>query len=109
MICTPKSGPTNTAISEDAASQWHSGVERPEARQKLGTLMELPEKLHIYDMMVVGYPDAGPSPKLLRERAEMVHYDYCRKEDIRTNEEVQEFFARSRNSSPAQTAGRKAE
>ena len=85
------------AASLGLASQWQSGVERPDARQKLAKLLGLPDELHIYDMMVVGYPDAPPAPKLLRERLEMVHYDYCRKEDIRTEEDIREFFTRSRN------------
>jgi nitroreductase len=79
------------------ASQWQSGVERPDARQKLGKLLGLPDELHIYDMMVVGYPDAPPAPKELRKRSEMVHFNSCHKEDIRTDEEIREFFARSRN------------
>ncbi len=85
------------AASLGLASQWQSGVERPDAREKLGKLLGLPGELHIYDMMVVGYPDAPPLPKILRERAKMVHYNYCRQEDIRTEEEIQEFFTRSRS------------
>jgi len=85
------------ATSLGLASQWQSGVERPDARQKLGKLLGLPDELHIYDMMVVGYPDAPPAPKELRKQSEMVHYDYCRKEDIRTDEEIKEFFARAKN------------
>ena len=95
------------AVSLGLASQWQSGVERPDAREKLGKLLSLPDELIIYDMMVLGYPDAPPSAKLLRDRYKMIHYDNCPKEDIRTDEEIQDFFTRSRGSPDSNNAHRK--
>ena len=89
------------ATSLGLASQWQSGVERPEAGPGLRQLLGIPEEMQIYDMMVVGYPDAGPAPKLLREKEKMVHYDFCGIEDFRTNQEVEDFISRARNHSAA--------
>jgi len=83
------------------ASQWQSGVERPEAGPGLRQLLGIPEEMQIYDMMVLGYPDAGPSPKLLRDREKMVHHDFCGTEDFRTNQEIDDFISRSRNPTAA--------
>jgi 5,6-dimethylbenzimidazole synthase len=81
------------ATSLGLASRWQSGVERPDSREPLGKLLGLPDEMQIYDMMVVGYPEAGPSPKRVRDRKEMIHYDYCRKEDLRSDEQVTDFLS----------------
>ena len=65
------------------ASRWLSGVHMPPAQSRLKKLLGIPAEMEVYDMMVVGYPDAEPRPKLVRDREEMVHYDYCGEEDFR--------------------------
>ena len=85
-------------------SQWQSGVERPDTAPGIKQFLGIPETMHIYDMMVVGYPDAGPSPKLLRDRQEMVHYDYCGEESFRKDEEVTDFISRARSTAQGVTA-----
>ena len=79
------------------ASQWVSAVTHPMVHSQLKQLLGIPKELEVYDMMAVGYPAMEPIPKLMRAREEMVHYDYCGEDDFRTDEEVKDFFYRSRN------------
>jgi hypothetical protein len=50
-----------------------------------------------YDMMAFGYPAVKPRPKLLKSREKTVHYDYCKGEGFRTEEEVNDYIRRARN------------
>ncbi len=70
------------------ASRWLSRVHMPPVQSRLKKLLGIPEEMEVYDMMVVGYPDAEPRPKLVRDREEMVHYDYCGEEDFRSIEKI---------------------
>jgi hypothetical protein len=47
-------------------------------------------------MLAVGYQGFKPRPKLLRNKAKMVHYDDCGPESFRTDEEVKDFIRRAR-------------
>ena len=52
-------------------------------------LIGIPDDYEIYDMMALGWPAYKlTSKKLLRDKEKMVHYDYCGKDDFRTEEEV---------------------
>jgi nitroreductase len=79
------------------ASQWVSVVGSPYGQCMVKNLLAIPLELEIYDMMVVGYPDAEPRPRLVRDRKEMVHYDYCGEGAFRTEEAVREFIVKLRN------------
>jgi len=76
------------ATSLGLASQWYTAASRPEAEREIRNIIGFPESLSIYDMMVVGYPDAPPNPKELRGLAGMIHYDNCGPQDFRTDEQV---------------------
>jgi len=78
------------------ASQWLTAVRLPPVQSVMKELLGIPGEMEAYDMMVVGYPDAEPRPKLLRSKEKMVHYDYCGKEDFRTDEEVNDFARRTK-------------
>jgi len=39
-------------------------------------------------MVVLGYPAVPPNPKELRSLASVMHYDDCRPQDFRTDEQV---------------------
>jgi nitroreductase len=85
------------ATSLGLGSQWYSAVSSSAAERSIKKLLEIPDELQIYDMMVVGYPDAEPVPKLMRDRKEMVHYESCSKgTPVRTMEEIKDFLIRSR-------------
>ena len=79
------------ATSLGLASQWYTATSRPGAQRAIKEIVGIPEALTIYDTMVVGYPAAPPGPKIVRELADMVHYDACGAQDFRTDEEVEEY------------------
>lgn len=78
------------------ANEWVSSVAMPYAHCLLKDLLGIPKDLEVYDMMALGYPANRPRPKLMRDKAKMVHYDYCGEEDFRTDEEVRDFIRRTR-------------
>ena len=78
------------------ASQWISGVASPYLHCLIKDLLGLPPELEIYDMLAVGHPAVRPRPKLLRERSEMVHYDYCGPDAFRSDEAVRDFVRKAR-------------
>jgi nitroreductase len=85
------------AVSLGLASQWLSAVTQPLVHCHIKQLLGIPAPLKIYDMMVLGYPNMEPKPKLLRNREEMVHYDAWGEDDFRNDEAVKEFIYKIRN------------
>ena len=77
------------------ASQWVSSIKVPLVNCQLKHLLGIPREFEVYDMMPVGYPAQKPRPKLMRPREKMIHYDYCCKEEFRTNEEVNDYIRRA--------------
>ncbi len=96
------------ATSLGLAPQWVSGTQVPLIHCLLKNLLGIPEEMEVYDMMAVGYPASKPRNKLLRPTDKMVHYDYCGKEDFRTDKEVLDWARRTRTWVMA-TMGRKAD
>lgn len=78
-------------------SQWVSAVGNPHVHCLLKNLLGIPMELEVYDMMVVGYPAYKPHPRLVRDRDEMVHYDYCGEGTFRTDEAVRDYIVKIRN------------
>lgn len=85
------------ATSLGLASQWVSAVTQPLVHCLIKNLLGIPASLKIYDMMVLGYPAREPTPKLVRDRSEMVHYDDCGEDDFRNDEAVKDFIYKIRN------------
>jgi 5,6-dimethylbenzimidazole synthase len=85
------------AASLGLGSRWVSSSSTPYGNCLIKHLLGLPEPVDVYDMMVLGYPAYTPRPKLIRKRADMVHYDDCGAGDFRTDAEVREFLHRTRN------------
>ena len=85
------------AVSLGLGSQWVSAVTTPFVRCMIKNLLGIPEELEIYDMMALGYPATPPTPRLVREKAEMVHYDYCGAGAFRTDEAVRDYIVKIRN------------
>ena len=79
------------------ASQWVSAVSTSYGHCMVKNLLGIPLELEVYDMMAVGYPDAEPTPRIVRDRNEMVHYDYCGEGVFRTDEAVRDFIFKIRN------------
>lgn len=73
-------------------SQWVSATAHPFVQCLLKELLGIPQKLEIYDMMALGYPTYEPKPRLVRERAEMVHYGQYDIAKYRSDKEVRDFI-----------------
>ena len=79
------------------ATEWVSSVATAYPQCLVKDLLGIPAELEIYDMMALGYPAYRlTSRKLMRDKARMVHHDYCGPEDFRTDEEVNDFIKRAR-------------
>jgi nitroreductase len=79
------------AVALGLGSQWYTATSRPGAERVIREIVGIPEALTIYDMMVVGYQAAPPGPKIVRDVADMVHYDACGSRDFRTDKEVEDY------------------
>ena len=77
-------------------SQWVSSTGNPFALSLIKDLLGIPRELVIYDMLVVGYPAVEPTPRLVRDREELVHFDYYDKTKFRTEEGVRDFISRTK-------------
>jgi nitroreductase len=73
-------------------SQWVSATGNPFVKCLLRELLEIPQKLEIYDMMALGYPADQPKPRWVRERVEMVHHGRYEKVKYRSDEEIRNFI-----------------
>ena len=80
-------------------SQWVSAIASPYVQSLTKDLLGIPGELEVYDMMAVGYPAAGPKPRLVRDKGEMVHYDGYDRTKFRTESEIKDFIATLRHSS----------
>ena len=84
------------ATSLGIGSRWISSVSTPYGRCLLRDLLKIPEELEIYEMMVLGYPAVKARPKLMRDRAEMVHHEEISEGGLRTDAEVKDFLRKTR-------------
>jgi nitroreductase len=85
------------AASLGLASQWVSSAARPYPHCLVKNLLGIPNELEVYDMMALGYADEKPEPRIVRERQDMVHYNYCGEQSFRTDQEVRDFIIKIRN------------
>ena len=90
------------ATTLDLTCQWVSVAGAPPIQAGLKKLIGIPELFRIYDMLALGYAAAEPRPKLLRDTVGMVHYDYCSKDEFRTNEEAAAFAKKTQAWAKAQ-------
>jgi nitroreductase len=84
------------ATSLGLAAHWWSMVAFEPAHSDIKALLGIPQQLIAFDMIVLGYPDAVPRPKLLRPKEKMVHYDDCGVDDFRTAKEIDDFGRRTK-------------
>jgi 5,6-dimethylbenzimidazole synthase len=78
------------------ASQWYTATSRPGAERAIKEIIGIPEAITIYDMMVIGYEASPPGPKIIRDTAELVHYDNCGLQDFRTDEELKAYAQKTK-------------
>ena len=77
-------------------SQWVSATGSPIVQPLLKQLLDIPDGLAIYDMLVVGYPATPPKERFVRERAEMVHYDRFDKAKYRNDQQIRDYIVHLR-------------
>ncbi len=73
-------------------SQWVSATGHPFVQCLLKELLGIPKRIDIYDMMALGYPAHQPRPRLVRERAEILHYGRYDQRKYRSDEEIKKFI-----------------
>jgi hypothetical protein len=78
------------------ASQWYSAVQTPYAACMIKDLLGIPERMEIYDMMVLGYPAIQPPGKFLRPMEEVLHWNRCAPDEFRSDEAVRDFVKKAR-------------
>ncbi len=84
------------AASLGLAARWLSAVQSPLAHCMIKDLLGIPDYMEVLDMMVLGYPALRPREKLMRDKARMIHYGRCKKEDFWTDDEVNDFIRKAR-------------
>lgn len=84
------------ATSLGLAAQWISASQYPYANNMTKQLLNIPMDFQIFDMVALGWPSLEVRPRFMRDKQEMVHYDICKPEDFRTDEEVQDFINKAR-------------
>jgi nitroreductase len=57
-------------------SRWISATRNYYAQHLTKALLGIPKEMEIYDAMALGYPAAEPAPRMVRNRRDMVHYEY---------------------------------
>lgn len=88
---------TLAATTLGLAAQWISAVQTAYAHTVIKKLLGIPPELEIYDMLALGYPAIQPNEKLVRDLAEMIHYDDCGQEDFRSDKQAMDFVKKARN------------
>ena len=73
-------------------SQWVTATNNPFEQNRIKELLGIPKELEVYDMMVVGYPESEPGPRLVRAKEEIAHYDSYDRTKFRTDEEMKNFI-----------------
>jgi len=87
---------TLAATALGLGSQWVSATGSPFVKPLVKELLGIPQKLDIYDMLVVGYPASQPNDRFVRERAEMIHHGRYDKARYRSDEQFREYIVRLR-------------
>jgi nitroreductase len=77
-------------------THWVSAVKIPLVQCRIKSCLGIPDEFEVYDMLGVGYPDEEARLKLMRDKEEMIHHDYCGKDEFRTDEEVRNFIIKIR-------------
>jgi nitroreductase len=73
-------------------SQWISATGSPYVKPLLKDLLGIPDKMEIYDMLVLGYTEQGPKPRYVRERAHMTHHESFDRARYRSDKDIGEYI-----------------
>jgi nitroreductase len=86
------------ATSLGLAAQPVSGVKYPKVQGLVKHLLNLPDYIYIYDILLVGYNamEGGPSSKLMRRLDEMVHYERAKDDEFLSEEKLRDQIKKLR-------------
>lgn len=87
---------TLAATALGLGSQWVSATGGPLVKPLLKQLLDIPQGLEIYDMLVIGYAAAQPNERFVREQAEMVHYERFDKTRYKSDSQMRDYIVRLR-------------
>jgi len=85
------------ATSLGLASQWISDVQAPYVSCMIKKLLNIPEPLELFDMIVMGYPAISPPKKFMRDVEDSVHRDRVAEGGFRSNADVEEYIRKARS------------
>lgn len=77
-------------------THWVSAVKMPLVQCRIKDCLGIPNEIEVYEMLGVGYPEEDPRLKPMRNRKQMIHYDYCGLDEFRTDKEVRQFIVELR-------------
>jgi nitroreductase len=83
-------------------AQQVSVIETPFAQAQIKALLKIPRELMVYELLVIGYPDMEPPGKTVRDRNEMVHYDFFDVSRYRTQQQIDDYTVLCRTETVAQ-------
>ena len=73
--------------------QWVSFTATAYVQSLLKDLLGIPRGMVIYDMLAVGYPALEPTPRMLRAKETLMHYERYDRSRYSTDEEVKAYIA----------------
>ncbi len=79
-------------------AHWVTAVNSPVLQILIKRLLGIPKEMVIYDMMVLGYPDMTPLPRMVRDKKDIVHYDGYDKSKFPTDKQIRDFIIKLRKS-----------
>jgi nitroreductase len=83
---------TLAATALGLGCQWVSATSNPIVMPLVKDALGVPDGLVVYDMMALGHAAAGPKPRIVREREELVHHERYDLAKYRSDEQVTEFL-----------------
>jgi nitroreductase len=83
-------------------AQQVSVIETPFAQAQIKALLEIPKEFMVYELLVIGYPDMEPPGKTMRDKNEMVHYDFFDVSKYRTQQQIDDYTILCRTETVAQ-------
>lgn len=76
------------AHSLGLGAHYTSATKYPKVSGLLKGLLNIPDYLTLYDMLVVGKSDMKVKQKMMRDRKEMIHYEKSGPDEFRSDEDV---------------------
>jgi nitroreductase len=80
------------ATSLGLGAHWASLVGATYPSAMIRHLLGIPDGYMIYDMLVLGHPAAGAKPRVVRDRAAMIHYERFEPAKYRSDEQIREWL-----------------